>query len=88
MITFERSQLVNEIITQPLFTGLSLFQKLLQMIAIDSIKQQDFGADHKEIQQINFTGNLDRSRNKKIFFIIREAKETILDLSQGTVKVL
>ena len=88
MITFERSQLVNEIITQPLFTGLSLFQKLLQMIAIDSIKQQDFGADHKEIQQINFTGNLDRSRNKKIFFIIREAKETILDLSQGTAKVL
>ena len=88
MRTFERSQLVNEIITQPLFTGLSLFQKLLQMIAIDSIKQQDFGADHKEIQQINFTGNLDRSRNKKIFFIIREAKETILDLSQGTVKVL
>ena len=58
------------------------------MIAIDSIKQQDFGADHKEIQQINFTGNLDRSRNKKIFFIIREAKETILDLSQGTAKVL
>ena len=88
MITFERSQLVNEIITQPLFTGLSLFQKLLQMIAIDSIKQQDFGADHKEIQQINFTGNLDRSRNKKIFFIIREAKESILDLSQGTAKVL
>ena len=88
MRTFERSQLVNEIITQPLFTGLSLFQKLLQMIAIDSIKQQDFGADHKEIQQINFTGNLDRSRNKKIFIIIREAKETILDLSQGTVKVL
>ena len=88
MRTFERSQLVNEIITQPLFTGLSLFQKLLQMIAIDSIKQEDFGADHKEIQQINFTGNLDRSRNKKIFFIIREAKESILDLSQGTAKVL
>ena len=44
MRTFERSQLVNEIITQPLFTGLSLFQKL------QSIKQQDFGADHKEIQ--------------------------------------
>ena len=75
MITFERSQLVNEIITQPLFTGLSLFQKLLQMIAIDSIKQQDFGADHKEIQQINFTGNLDDQETKKYFSLFEKQKK-------------
>ena len=40
------------------------------------------------IQQINFTANLDRAGNTRIYFILEEAKETILDFSQGTVKVL
>ena len=40
------------------------------------------------IQQINFTANLDRDGNATMFFIIEEAKETVLDFSQGTVKVL
>ena len=38
------------------------------------------------IQQINFTGNLDQDGNTRIFFI-QEAKETILNFSQGTVTV-
>ena len=59
-----------------------------KMIAIDLIKQQALGADPKEIQQINFTGNLDRAENTTMFFIIEEAKETILDFSQETVRVL
>ena len=42
----------------------------------------------KELQQINFTENLDQEGNAEIFFFIKEAKETILDFSQGTVKVL
>ena len=42
----------------------------------------------KSIQQINFTANLDRNGNTAIFFIVKEVKETILDFSQGTVKVL
>ena len=60
------------------------------MIAIDISKQQALGADSKAIQQINFTGNLERDRNANtiIFFIIEEAKENVLDFSQGTVKVL
>ena len=58
------------------------------MIAIDLIKQQALDADPKAIQQINFTGNLDRAGNTTIFFIFEETKETILDFSQGTVKVL
>ena len=45
-------------------------------------------ADPRAIQQINFTDNLDRAGNTTIFFIIEEAKETILEFSQGTVKVL
>ena len=40
------------------------------------------------MQQINFTGNLERDGNTQMFFIIEEAKETVLDFSKGTVKVL
>ena len=36
----------------------------------------------------NHTGNLDRAENTKMFFIFDEEKETILDFSQGTVKML
>ena len=58
------------------------------MIAIDSSKQQALEADPRAIQQINFTANLDRGRNRRIYFILEEAKGTVLDFSQGTVKVL
>ena len=58
------------------------------MIAVDLTKQQALDVDPKAIQQTNFTANLDRAGNKIMFFIIEEAKETILDFSQGTVKVL
>ena len=51
-------------------------------------KQQSLDADPTAIQQINFTANLDRAGNTTIFFIIEEAKETIFEFSQGTVKVL
>ena len=40
------------------------------------------------MQQINFNGNLDRGRVTQMFFIIEEAKETILDFLKETVKVL
>ena len=65
-----------------------LFQKSLQINAIDLSKQQALDADPRAIQQINFTANLDRNGNTTMFFIIEEAKETVLDFSQGTVKVL
>ena len=42
----------------------------------------------KAIQQINFTENLNRAEGATMFFIIEEAKETVLDFSKGTVKVL
>ena len=58
------------------------------MIAIDLSKQQALDADPRAIQQINFTANVDRRGNTTIFFIIEEAKETVLDFPQGTVKVL
>ena len=58
------------------------------MITTDLSKQQVLDADPNAIQQINFTGNLEQARNTTMFFIIEEAKETILDLSKGTVRVL
>ena len=59
-----------------------------KLIAIDLNKQQALDANPRAIQQINFTGNLDRARNASIYFILKEAKETILDFSQGAAKVL
>ena len=45
-------------------------------------------ADPEAIQQINCTENLERNGNTQIFFIIEEVKETVLDFSNITVKVL
>ena len=64
------------------------FKESYKMIAVDLNKQQSLNADPRSIQQINFTANLDRAGNTRIYFILAEAKETILNFSQGTVKVL
>ena len=58
------------------------------MIAIDLSKQETLDAESRAIEQINFTANLDRDGNTTVFFIIEEAKETVLNFLQGTVKVL
>ena len=52
------------------------YQKL---IPIDLNKKQKLDADPKAIQQINFTENLNRTE---------EAKETVLNFSKRTVKLL
>ena len=51
------------------------------MIGTGLSKPQALNVDPKTIQQINFTENLDQARNTTMFFIIEEAKETILDFS-------
>ena len=58
------------------------------MIAIDLSKQQALDADPKAILQINFITKLGQGGQKKMFSIIEEAKETVWDFSQGTVRVL
>ena len=40
------------------------------MIAIDLSKQHALDDDPKAIQQINFTANLDRGGNTRIYFIL------------------
>ena len=57
-----------------------------QLTAIDLYKQQAFDVNPEAIQQINFAGDLDRQGNTT-FFILEEEKETILDFSQGTVRI-
>ena len=66
----------------------SYFKDHYKIVAINLSKQQALDADPRAIQQINFTANLDRPENTTMFFIIELAKETVLDFSQGTVKVL
>ena len=58
------------------------------MITIDLSQQQVLDVDPRAIQQINFTVNLDKAGNTIMFFVIEEAKETLLDFSKGTVNVL
>ena len=64
------------------------FKNYYKTIAIDLSMQQALDANPRAIQQINFTENLDKAGNTKIYFILEEAKETVLDFSRGTVKVL
>ena len=57
------------------------FKENYKMIAINLGKQQGLDADPRAIQQINFIGNLDCDGNTTMFFILEEAKETVLDFS-------
>ena len=66
----------------------SYFKDHYKMIAIELRKQQALDADPRAIQQINFAASLDKDGNRKMFFIIEEAKETVLEFSQRTVRVL
>ena len=70
-----------------MFVRLFLFQRKLQNNC-NRFKQQALDADPRAIQQINFTANLDRAGNTAAVFIIKEAKETVSDFSQETLKVL
>ena len=52
------------------------FKKYYKMIGIDLSKQQVLDADPRAIQQTNFTANLSRPGNTRIYFVLEEAKET------------
>ena len=64
------------------------FIETYKTIAIDLSKQKALYFDPKAIQQINFTGNLDCAGNTRVYFILEEEKETVLNFSQGIVKIL
>ena len=62
-------------------------KKYYKLIAIDLRKQQKLDADPKAIEEINFTGNLSRDEGARMYFVVEEAKGTLLNFSKGTVKV-
>ena len=55
------------------------FKNSYRMIAVDLSREQELDADPRAIQQINFTAKLNRPANTRIYFILDEAKEAILN---------
>ena len=78
----------GDVYTTGFLLDYSYFADTYKMIAVDLSKQQALDADPRAIQQINFTAKLDRAGNTRVYLILEEAKETVLDFSQGIVKVL
>ena len=69
-----------------LFIGFCLFwKKKYWLIAADLSKQKALDADPKAIQQIIFTGKTDNQI--RVYYILEQSKETILEFSKGTTKV-
>ena len=91
-ITYEKMRKIDtgrgDDYTTDCFLDYPYFKDSYKMIAIDLSKQQTLDAYPRVIQQITFTANLDRADNTRIYFILEKVKETKLDFSQGTVKVL
>ena len=65
----------------------SYFKDHYKMIAVDLSKQQALDTNPRAIQQINLMANLDRTGNTTMFFIIEEAKETVLAFHKEPYKV-
>ena len=61
------------------------FKIYYNTIPIDLSKQQVLDADLNAMEQINFTGNLEQTST--MFSLLKKQIKTILDFSQGTVKV-
>ena len=69
----------------------SYFRKNYRLLAADLSKQKALDADSRAIQQIIFTGKIKATvANTRvvIFYVLEKSKETILEFSKGTTKVL
>ena len=69
----------------------AFFENNYRLIAADLSKQKALDADSRAIQQIIFTGKIKATvANTRvvIFYILEKSKETILEFSKGTTKVL
>ena len=55
-------------------------------MAIDLSKQKELDADSRAIQQIEFYGML--KTNSQVCTVLEKSKETTLQFSKGTAKVL
>ena len=59
---------------------------MISQLMTDLSKQKALDADSRAIQQIIFTGKA--SEVAMIYYILEQSKETILQFSKGTTKVL
>ena len=69
----------------------SYFEKNYRLIAADLSKQKALDADSRAIQQIIFTGSMKAAvANTRvvILYVLEKSRETILEFSKGTTKVL
>ena len=69
----------------------SYFRKNYRIITADLSKQKALDADSRAIQQIIFTSKIKATvANTRIviFYVLEKSKETILEFSKGTTKVL
>ena len=67
------------------------FEKNYRLIAADWSKQKALDADSRVIPQIIFTGKIkSKASNTRviIYYILEQSKETMLEFSKGTTKVL
>ena len=62
------------------------FKDHYNLIAIDLSKQKELDADSRAIQQIEFYGML--KTNSQVCTVLEKSKETTLQFSKGTAKVL
>ena len=62
----------------------SYFEKNYKFIAVDLSKQIALDTDSRAIQQFIFTGRTDNQI--RIYYILEQSKETILEFSKGTTK--
>ena len=63
-----------------------ILKKKYRLIAADSSKQKALDADSRGIQQIIFTGKA--SAGAMIYYTLEQSKETMLEFSKWTTKVL
>ena len=64
----------------------SYFERNYRLIAVDLSRQKALDADSRAIQQIIFTGKTDNQI--RVYYILEQSKETILEFSKETTKVL
>ena len=88
----EKYQLDKVMITQLIvYWILLILKKKYRLIAADLSEQKALDADSRTIQQINFTGKIkatEENTRVMIYYILEKSKETILEFSKGTTKVL
>ena len=74
-----------------MFIGFCLFWKNYEILEADLSKQKVLDTDPRTIQQIIFTGKIKATEENTrviIYYILEKSKETILEFSKGTTKVL